>query len=197
MSTGADKWQVVIFDFFGVLCSDLVDHWINRRGLQDQAAMLRDTYVRPADLGRHSFDELCRGLGSGLSLDGALVRHELLELSTVDQDAVSLFKELGTRKKLAICSNAPRGLVAEVITYRSMNLPCEITVSSADVGVAKPDTAIYHKVLDLVHCDAAHAIMIDDRPVNVRGAEAIGMTGLQFSSVPNLRAQLMKLGVIQ
>lgn len=195
MSKDGGNWQMVVFDFFGVLCSDLVDDWIRQRDLQSQATMLRDTYVRPADLGKLSFEDLCNGLGSSLRLAGVTVRDQLLDLAVVNSAAVDLFNELSANKKVAICSNAPRGLIDTVIAFRSMNLSCDVKVSSGDIGAAKPDAAPYLKVLDLAHCSAPSAIMIDDRAANVSGAEAIGMRGLQFTSVSHLRQQLSELGL--
>lgn len=68
-------------------------------------------------------------------------------------------------------------------------------VLSAEVGVCKPEPAIYRALLDRFALDAASCVFIDDRLDNCEGARAQGMTALRFTDVPSLRRDLNELGV--
>ena len=48
-------------------------------------------------------------------------------------------------------------------------------------------------MLDDLGVSAAEAVFIDDREVNVRGAQALGITGHLFTGVTALRAFLVSL----
>ncbi|MBW2314388.1 MAG: HAD family phosphatase [Deltaproteobacteria bacterium] len=60
-------------------------------------------------------------------------------------------------------------------------------VDSSEVGVRKPDPAIYHLALErLGGVDASSAIFLDDLPGNVEAAEALGMRGILVEPDPAL-----------
>jgi putative hydrolase of the HAD superfamily len=66
---------------------------------------------------------------------------------------------------------------------------------SGELGLLKPDAAIYQHVLTDLGITADAAVFIDDRERNVAGAEALGITGHVFTGVPDLRAFLTSLAV--
>jgi 2-haloacid dehalogenase len=68
-------------------------------------------------------------------------------------------------------------------------------VVSADERLLKPDPAIYQVLLRRQDIDPRRAVFIDDSPKNVAGAEAVGMTGLHFTSAADLRTRLRELGL--
>ena len=53
-------------------------------------------------------------------------------------------------------------------------------VVSAFEGCLKPDPAIYRTLLARYRLDPADCVFVDDMPVNVRGATAVGMRGVVF-----------------
>jgi len=64
---------------------------------------------------------------------------------------------------------------------------------SGELGLLKPHPEIYQHVLDDLGISAGEAVFIDNRPANVRGAEALGITGHRFTHVAALRAFLASL----
>jgi len=64
---------------------------------------------------------------------------------------------------------------------------------SGDLGLLKPQPEIYRHALDDLGIRAAEAVFIDNREANVRGAEALGITGHLFTDVTGLRAFLTSL----
>ncbi|HTO81817.1 MAG TPA: HAD family phosphatase [Methylomirabilota bacterium] len=66
-------------------------------------------------------------------------------------------------------------------------------VVSGEVRLVKPDARIYRHLLDQFGLQAADCVFIDDSPANVAGAEAVGITGLRFTSPEKLRRDLAEL----
>ena len=64
---------------------------------------------------------------------------------------------------------------------------------SGELNLLKPHPEIYRYVLRDLGISAADAVFVDNREANVRGAEAVGITGHVFTSVPVLRAFLTSL----
>jgi 2-haloacid dehalogenase len=67
---------------------------------------------------------------------------------------------------------------------------------SGEVGLVKPDPAIYRLLLERYGLDPAGVLYIDDLAENVAVAEGLGMTTHHFSSAAKLRADLEGRGLL-
>ena len=69
-------------------------------------------------------------------------------------------------------------------------------ILSHEVGLLKPDPAIFE--LTLRHCglEADRTLFIDDLRANVEAARALGMSAIQFESAEQIRAELTNRGVL-
>ncbi|MUZ71130.1 HAD-IA family hydrolase [Agrobacterium vitis] len=76
-----------------------------------------------------------------------------------------------------------------------LNRPRGVTVSG-EIGLIKPDVAIYQRHATDFGLDPAHSIFIDDSLPNVVGAKAAGWQAVHFVSPEKLKADLQDLGVI-
>lgn len=68
---------------------------------------------------------------------------------------------------------------------------------SCELHIAKPDPAIYLHTCEALGVAPADALLLDDKPENIRGAEAIGMQGIQFTDIAQLRQDLAARGLLQ
>lgn len=66
--------------------------------------------------------------------------------------------------------------------------------SSCYLGVRKPDPAIYRLALEITQRLPASCVFIDDRPLNLEAARALGMNTLQFQTASQLESDLRGLG---
>jgi 2-haloacid dehalogenase len=64
-------------------------------------------------------------------------------------------------------------------------------VVSGEVKLLKPDAAIYYLALDRFGLRPDEALFVDDRAINVMGAELVGMRAHLFTSAEDLRARLV------
>jgi putative hydrolase of the HAD superfamily len=92
--------------------------------------------------------------------------------------------------RLAVLSNAPLSLAAAL-----RRLPWlegfEQVICSSEISAAKPDPVCYRKALDLLGASAQDVVFVDDREVNVVGAQAVGLRAVRFSGARELRRDLM------
>lgn len=54
----------------------------------------------------------------------------------------------------------------------------DVVVDSSEVGMRKPDPAIFHHTLDLLSVAAEHAVFLDDFAGNVEAAQMLGIKGV-------------------
>lgn len=76
-----------------------------------------------------------------------------------------------------------------------LNRPRGVTVSG-EIGLIKPDVAIYQRHASDFDLDPAHTIFIDDTLPNVEGAKAAGWQAVHFTSPEKLRDDLAGFGIL-
>lgn len=75
-----------------------------------------------------------------------------------------------------------------------LNRPRGVTVSG-EVGLIKPDAAIYDRHAQDFGLEPAATIFIDDSPANVEGAKAAGWDAVLFTGADKLRADMRARGL--
>jgi 2-haloacid dehalogenase len=73
--------------------------------------------------------------------------------------------------------------------------PRGVTVSG-DIGLIKPDRAIYERHAADFALDPAATLFIDDNPANVEGARAAGWQAIRFTGAEQLERELREAGVV-
>ncbi len=159
--------------------------------------------------GRHAYDE---GKVTGIGFWQEFVRNAELSLprsaieelnqwdarmwATVNPAMVAWQQQLKQRGLLtAVLSNIGDAVLENLVREFQWLDRFDTLVWSYQLGVAKPDPAIYRHVLKELGAAAAETLFIDDRPVNVATANALGMKGLVFSTVEQLRSDLIMAGL--
>jgi 2-haloacid dehalogenase len=69
-------------------------------------------------------------------------------------------------------------------------------VVSGEEKLLKPDPALYHRALARFSLKPAEALFVDDRAINVEGAQAVGMRAHLFTGAEGLRRQLEAEGLL-
>lgn len=158
---------------------------------------------------RHAYDE---GKLTGIAFWQKLVRDGGLELpegtierlnaadarmwSAVDPVMVAWqarLKEHGL--KTAILSNMGDAVLEAIERAHAWIANFDVRVWSYQLGVAKPDAAIYTHTLQQVGVEAGEALFIDDKAENIEAARAVGMRAVQFTTPEKLRADLTAAGL--
>lgn len=103
-------------------------------------------------------------------------------------DYLAAARERGVRT--ALLSNAP-GASPEV--KNTMSGYFDALVFSGEVGVAKPDPAVYLIAAERLGLSAARCAVVDDSTTNIRGAVQAGMVGVHHRSVTETLEELAVL----
>jgi putative hydrolase of the HAD superfamily len=81
--------------------------------------------------------------------------------------------------KLGIVSDAPPS-TRRILTQMGVMQYIDAATFSCDLGVLKPDPAIYRATLDRLQVLPGEALFVDDFPSKLRGAKALGMHCVQM-----------------
>jgi putative hydrolase of the HAD superfamily len=94
----------------------------------------------------------------------------------------------------AILSNLGDNVLASVEREFAWIHNFDVLVWSYQLRIAKPDPAIYRHVLNRLGTLPEETLFLDDKMVNVHAAQAVGIQALQYSTVEQLRADLIAAG---
>jgi putative hydrolase of the HAD superfamily len=96
--------------------------------------------------------------------------------------------------KTGLLSNMPLDLMVWVLANFRWMENFDFRTFSADVRLIKPDPAIFEHTLRGLGVVANEAVFVDDRERNIRAAGALGIHGIVFRSVAQLRDDLEAMG---
>ncbi|MER5752154.1 HAD-IA family hydrolase [Streptomyces sp. NPDC002088] len=109
-----------------------------------------------------------------------------------DETVVSLLRRARTRVPLVLVTNATLGLEADLDSLGLTDLADHV-VSSARVGLAKPDPRIYELAAARAGVRLDRCLFVDDTEENVEAAAALGMRTVHFREAPDLARALEPL----
>lgn len=185
--------NILVFDFFGVICSEIAPFWLQRYFSADQAVAIKRELVTQADTGEISQQDLFSKLGALAKVEAETVHQEWWSFVKIDADVIDVIHSLPTSYRIALLTNSPSPFVRGILSKYRLESLFEILIVSSEEGLAKPNPKIYHRILGALQSSPSAAVMIDDNPHNVAGAEAIGMQGLLFQTADVLRKQISEL----
>jgi putative hydrolase of the HAD superfamily len=202
----SNRWDAVIFDYGRVLSlAPSADE------LQQFAALVGVTeppFFEIYSATRHDYD---RGLtdfrqhwrafcdAAGVELGPAQVERiaemETLMWLRVNPEALALAREIKAQGvRIAILSNMPHDLLTYVRREYDWLDEFEVKIWSCELGVTKPDLAIYRACLEALGCEPARTLFFDDRLNNVEAARDLGMEAHTFESAEQARA-IVRAGI--
>jgi putative hydrolase of the HAD superfamily len=154
--------------------------------------VLNGPIVEASMLGHLTPDEFHRSLCAKINIDVPLNRFIDIwnGLLSADEDMAALVAELGVDHNLALASNTDATHFAFSTESFGVMQAFEQNFLSYEMGLLKPDPAYFHHVLYGLWASPANCIFIDDRPENVRSARNLGIIGLVFESIDELKSDL-------
>ncbi|MFI0447923.1 HAD family hydrolase [Actinomadura sp. 6N118] len=151
---------------------------------------LEDGTLDPAEFERLLAAELLTVDGGPVMAEGLIARM-FTAFTPVEPmyDALRTLRAGGIRT--ALLSNSwgndyPRDLFADLF---------DVVVISCEVGLRKPDEAIFQHAVDLLGLTPADCVFIDDIEHNITAAEALGMRGILHTGPAETLAALRWLGL--
>jgi len=210
VTAGPARITAVVFDYGGVLTTPIGDSiaaWLTADGIRPDSftSTLKEWLGRNAEPGT-PIHRLETGELSIEEFD-ALLAARLTTYDGTPVDPVGvlrrLFAGMGAAEPMydlianlraagiatALLSNSwgntyPRGLLAGLM---------DAMVISGEVGLRKPEPAIYRLALERLGVAAPEAVFVDDAEPNVLGARALGMRGVLHTDAASTRAALAAL----
>ena len=195
--------KAIIFDVGGVLVRTADQSgrqkWESQLGLPSggaEAIVLNSEMGHRAQRGEITTEALWSWVMAHLELGESLhqFRQDFWGGDVLDQSLVRLIRKLRGRYQLAIISNAMDSLTEMLVEYALLD-EFDLIVGSAYEGVMKPDPIIFERTLQRLGVTPPQSVFIDDSPVNIAGAQALGINAILFTPTTDLAGELAGFNV--
>ncbi|WP_030669893.1 HAD family phosphatase [Streptomyces rimosus] len=192
----------VLFDMFGVIARHqspaACDRLEKTAGVSGDVFWesywgLRQPYDRGDQNGAHYWRQVADALGTRFDEEriAELIAADVASWSRVDEEMVEYVGRLADRgTTIGLLSNIPVELAAHYEEHQEWLKRFPVLAFSCRIGHAKPEPGAYTWCSTAFGLPPERILFVDDRDVNVRAAEALGMRGHLFTSLAELRPAL-------
>ena len=199
--------RAVVFDYGMVLSGP--PHPQAHEKLKSITGLSHEAFEQLYWIDRHAYD---RGDLTGLAFWQKLVSDANLDLSpeqieelnqwdsrmwtTTNSETLAWHKQLKERGfKTGILSNMGDSVLENIQSKFSWIGDFDVLIWSYQHRMAKPQPEIYHLLLNQLGTAPEETLFLDDRLENIEAARHLGIRSLQFSTVRQLREDLISSGL--
>ena len=200
--------DAVIIDLDGV-----IRHWDNEaipaaeKELGLPPGTISDAAFAPARLDRAMrglltaedwYDEIGATVAGRHPVDAEAVAAAFSEIGwRIDESVLDLVSEVRriAQVPVVLLSNASTRLDEDLLVS-GIASSFDATVSSADIGVTKPDAKAFLAAAEAAGVDPSRCLLVDDTSANIAGARALGLRTVHFEDVESLDDELQALGLL-
>ncbi|HYF97110.1 MAG TPA: HAD-IA family hydrolase [Patescibacteria group bacterium] len=186
-------YKAIIFDFFGVIQADPYQRWLSKRGLKREGSFadIADAMDRGFITREDFFERL-----SELSDDTVEnIRKTLYDEKFIDEELVKLISLLKQKYQIGLLSNSRGDYLRPILDKHGITQLFDEIIISSEVGIIKPDPAIFELALGRTGITAEQAIFIDDNETNAQAAASIGIKSIWYKDLTSLKEKLADLGI--
>jgi epoxide hydrolase-like predicted phosphatase len=204
--------ECLIFDLGDVIVnldfSKFYKEIISPSPLNKPEAPLMMEFFRNSDLyhqGKMTDDEFYHLACNLLQVDSCIIdQKEFYKafnsiISGQNEELVKLIKQISEKgkHKLILLSNVNKSHwdYLKKKNYEFIDLFDE-TILSHEVHLIKPDPKIFEIAIEKAQCKPEKIIFIDDGFNNIKNAEDLGIKGIHFTNVKELKNEFEKIGII-
>ena len=185
--------KAIIFDWTEVIATDGLGVWLQKNFLDFDIG--KDHLDDLVNSGKISHEEFMQILSEKTNVASADIWEGIKKESIVNLDLVNTIIKLKKNYKIGLLSNFTAPWLREIITINNLWYLFDEYIISSDYKMLKPNRDIFEKMLEMFKIDTSEAIFVDDRQINIDGAEKIGIKSILFKKNEQFIKDLQKLGI--
>ena len=183
--------KAIIFDCFGVLVTDSLDAIINSNELSEIQRDEIKSYVTAANKGSISVAEYRSEVANILNMEHKDLNSAIKNGEIKDENLLEYIRELKKEYKIGLLSNVTSmDSLKSRFAENELEDNFDVVVASGQIGYAKPEAEAYEITVDKLGVFLSECVMIDDREEYVNAAVGIGMKGIVYTGMNDLKKEL-------
>jgi len=184
--------KAIIFDCFGVLVTEAwlpfkKQYFTDKPELFEQATEI----AKKANLGLISHDDFIKAAAqlAGISADEAMA---YISRNVPDEELFEYIGELKKSYKIGFLSNIAGNYLHRMFSEEQL-AQFDVIELSYESGFIKPEPRAYIKMAKRMGVEVGEAVMVDDQPRNIYGAETAGMQAILYDNIDQFKQELKSL----
>ena len=187
--------ELIIFDFFGVISSEVFPIWAKKYFSPTEIKTIRKDIIEKGDKGIIKENEIFKKLSQKTGENSEKILNEWLEIAVINNEMITLIENLRKKYKIALLSNAIGEFLNRILSRIDTNQLFDFIVISSEANIIKPDKKIFELLLSKMNIQANNSIFIDDNIINVEVAKSIGIEAILFEDVQQLKEMLLHYNI--
>jgi putative hydrolase of the HAD superfamily len=184
------KNKVILFDFFGVISSEVSPIFFKRYFNEEEAKIVKEEIMSKGDKGELSEEEIYELIAKRVNETPLKVKEDFKELIHINYELVSYIKELKKEYRIYLLSNAVSSFLRRILKENNLYELFNEVYISGEIKLIKPYKEYFNYVIEKENLDPSMCIMIDDNKKNIEGAISCNLNGIVFTNNKDLKEKL-------
>ena len=185
--------NTIFFDFFGVISSEVANAFFAKRFSENKAKELKDSIFVKADEGIYDEEKVYQLMSELTHENKEDIRKEWVDTVKINFELVNYIKELKKTHKVYLLSNAISSYLRNILSKYNLEECFDKIYISAEIHLIKPNANFFSYVTNDLGLNPKECIMIDDSQKNINGAESIGIKGIVYQNLEDLKSKIKEI----
>ncbi len=175
--------KAIIFDFFGVICSN-INYFLADKYLGKDFDY--EPFSKQIDLGKFTEEQF---IGVVAEKAKQPIEHVLADMKNqilINGQVIELIKKARSKYKIGLLSDADATFLRKILNDHKLAGYFDRIAISSETGFLKPDERAFKFILNALDVEAGQAIFIDDRIANVEAARNLEIESILFRNMDDL-----------
>lgn len=182
-----------MFDCFGVISTLVLPPWFKRNFGLEKGKELEVYYCSRGDRGEMSLKDIAHDLKVKYQFDEDKIFNEWISTTKINEELISLIKELRKDNYVVLASNAAEGLVENVFNFHNIHDLFDKVFISYKMKKVKPNFDFYQEIVSSFDVTFEKVVMVDDRLINLEHLPEIGVHPIQYKDMDLFKEEFDKI----
>ena len=182
--------KVILFDFFGVISSEVSPIFFKRYFNEEEAKIVKEEIMSKGDKGELNEEEIYDLIAKRVNETPLKVKEDFKKLIHINYELVNYIKELKKEYKIYLLSNAVSSFLRRILKENNLYELFNEVYISGEIKLIKPYKEYFNYVIEKENLDPSMCIMIDDNKKNIEGAISCNLNGIVFTNNKDLKEKL-------
>lgn len=188
-----ETYKAIIFDFFGVISSEVAPKWLERYFGQTNVSILKEQYFTPLDRGVSLLPDVLNQLSAITGIPSQIIYGEWEQLIDINASVVSLITFYKHDFKIGLLSDASSDFLRDVIHEHNLEQLFDAICISSETKYLKRDYQAFQIICEQLKVAPHEAIFIDDNAQNILVAKQYGLQTIQYSRGTDLNGRIKSI----
>jgi putative hydrolase of the HAD superfamily len=191
-------YKAIIFDFYGIFVPDQSLLWFQSNVPHYQTLLPAfEEICSKSNVGELTQDQFAQAIGSLTNIELETVKTGIATRDQINGELLNYVRHLKDSYKIGLLTNATREEILSITNKHHISTLFDEIVTSAEIGLEKPDPKIFDYILTKMNIHASEVIFIDDRERNTNAARSLGINSITFINNEQLFDELVSQNILQ